>query len=203
VIVVGLTGSIAMGKSTVAAMFVAEGAPLFDADSAVHALYRGSGALAVERAFPGVLRHGAVDRNRLAQIVLGDSAALARLEGIVHPMVATARQEFLSLAAAQRRRLVVIDVPLLFESGGDRSVDVIVVVSASEIVQKARALARESMTSERFQKIVAKQTPDKEKRRRAHMIIDTNGAMEATRAQVRGFLRCASSMIGRKAGFDA
>lgn len=202
-IVVGLTGSIAMGKSTVGAMFAAEGAPLFDADSAVHALYRGSGAQAVETAFPGVLRQGAVDRNRLAEIVLGDSAALARLEGIVHPLVAKAQREFLLRAAAQGRRLVVIDIPLLFESGGDRSVDVIVVVSASEIAQKARALGREGMTRERFDKIVAKQTPDKEKRRRAHMVIDTSGAIEATRAQVRGFLRCTSGMIGRKASFDA
>ncbi|MGA2792274.1 MAG: dephospho-CoA kinase, partial [Roseiarcus sp.] len=191
-IVVGLTGSIAMGKSTVGAMFAAEGAPLFDSDSAVHALYRGSGAPAVEAAFPGVVRQGAVDRDRLAQIVLGDSVALARLEGIVHPMVVRARQEFLSSAAAQGRRIVVIDIPLLFESGGERSVDVIVVVSASETVQKARALARDGMTPERFDKLLARQTPDQEKRRRAHMIIDTNGAIEATRAQVRGFLRCTS-----------
>jgi dephospho-CoA kinase len=203
VIVVGLTGSIAMGKSTVGAMFAAEGAPLFDCDSEVHALYRGSGAPVVEAAFPGVVRQGAVDRDRLAQIVLGDSAALARLEGIVHPMIAAARQEFLSRAAAQGRRLVVIDIPLLFESGGDRSVDVIVVVSASEAAQKTRALARDSMSVERFEKLVAKQTPDREKRRRAHMIIDTNGAIEATRAQVRGFLRCTSGMIGRKASINA
>lgn len=202
-IVVGLTGSIAMGKSTVGAMFAAEGAPLFDSDSAVHALYRGSGAPAVEAAFPGVVRQGAVDRDRLAQIVLGDSVALARLEGIVHPMVVRARQEFLSSAAAQGRRIVVIDIPLLFESGGERSVDVILVVSASETVQKARALARDGMTPERLDKLLARQTPDQEKRRRAHMIIDTNGVFEATRAQVRGFLRCTSAMIGRKAGFDA
>ena len=202
-IVVGLTGSIAMGKSTVGAMFAAEGAPLFDSDSAVHALYRGPGAPAVEAAFPGVVRQGVVDRERLAQMVLGDNAALARLEGIVHPMVALARQEFLSRAAAQRRRIVVIDIPLLFESGGEKSVDVIVVVSASQTAQEARALAREGMTRERLAKVVARQTPDQEKRRRAHMIIDTNGALEATRAQVRGFLRCTAGMIGGKAGFDA
>jgi len=203
VIVVGLTGSIAMGKSTVAAMFAAEGAPAFDSDSAVHDLYRGSGAPAVEAAFPGVVRQCAVDRNRLAQIVLDDSAALARLEGVVHPMVARARREFLSRAAAQGKRLVVVDIPLLFETGGDRSVDVVVVVSASEAAQKARALGRRGMSLERFEKLVAKQTPDKEKRRRAHMIIDTNGAIEATRAQVRGFLRCTSGMIGRKASINA
>jgi dephospho-CoA kinase len=203
VIVVGLTGSIAMGKSTVAAMFAAEGAPVFDSDAAVHAFYSSSGAQIVEDAFPGVLVNGAIDRNRLAQSVLGDGAAIARLEGIVHPEVGKARQAFLGAAAAQARRLVVVDVPLLFESGGDRLVDVVVVVSASEIVQKARALAREGMTLERFEKIVAKQTPDREKRRRAHMTIDTNGAFDATRAQVRGFLRCAANMTGKRMAWDA
>jgi dephospho-CoA kinase len=203
VIVVGLTGSIAMGKSTVAAMFAAEGAPVFDSDAAVHAFYRSADAQAVEAAFPGVFVGAAIDRDRLAQRVMGDRAALARLEGIVHPMVAKARLAFLSRAAAQGRRLVVADVPLLFESGGEKSVAVIVVVSASEIVQKTRALARQGMTSERFAAIIARQTPDSEKRRRAHAIIDTNGALEATRAQVRGFLRCVSGMVGRKADPDA
>jgi dephospho-CoA kinase len=203
VIVVGLTGSIAMGKSTAAAIFAAEGVPVFDSDAAVHTLYSGPEAQAIETAFPGVLVAGAVDRDRLAQCVLGDSAALARLEGIVHPMVAKARQEFLRRAATQGRRLVVVDIPLLFESGGEKSVDVIVVVSASEIVQKARALAREGMTLERFGRIIARQTPDREKRRRAHAIIDTNGAIEATRAQLRGFLRCAAGMLGRRVNLDA
>jgi dephospho-CoA kinase len=203
VIVVGLTGSIAMGKSTVAAMFAAEGAPVFDADVAVHAFYRGPGAQAVENAFPGVLADGAIDRNLLAQRVLGDRAAIARLEAIVHPEVGKMRQAFLDAAATQGRRLVVVDIPLLFESGGDRAVDVVVVVSASELVQKARALAREGMTLERFEKIIAKQTPDREKRRRAHMVIDTNGALEATRAQVRGFLRCAATMTGGRMARDA
>lgn len=202
-IVVGLTGSIAMGKSTVAAMFAAEGAPVFDSDAAVHALYDGPGAQAVEAAFPGVLGDGAIDRGRLAQRVIGDRAALARLEGIVHPMVEQARQAFLLRAAAQGRRLVVADVPLLFESGADRSVDVILVASASEAVQRRRALARMGMTLARFDGIVARQTPDSEKRRKAHMIIDTNGAFDATRAQVRGLLRCAAAMPGKKAGANA
>ena len=202
-IVVGLTGSIAMGKSTVGALFAAEGAPVFDGDSAVHALYRGAAASPVEAAFPGVVREGAVDRDRLAGRVLGDSAALARLEGIVHPMVAQARQAFLSHAAAQGRRLVVVDIPLLFETGGERSVDVVVVVSASQATQRARALARNGVTPERFEQMIARQTPDEEKRRRAHLVIDTNGAIEMTRWQVRGFLRCASPMIGRSASFDA
>jgi dephospho-CoA kinase len=203
VIVVGLTGSIAMGKSTVGALFAAEGASVFDGDSTVHALYRGEGVAAVEAAFPGVVREGVVDRDRLAQRVLGDSAALARLEGIVHPMVAQARQAFLSRAAAEGRRLVVVDIPLLFETGGERSVDIIVVVSASQAAQRARALARGGMTCERFEQVIAKQTPDQEKRRRAHLVIDTNGAIETTRAQVRGFLRCAAPMIRRSANFHA
>jgi dephospho-CoA kinase len=203
VIVVGLTGSIAMGKSTVAAMFAAEGAPVFDSDAAVHAFYRSSGAQAVEDAFPGVIVDGVVDRNRLSQRVLGDAAAIARLESIVHPEVAKARQRFVEEAAAKGRRLVVIDVPLLFESGGDRTMDVIVVVSASELVQKARALARDGMTLERFDKIIARQMPDREKRRRAHMTIGADGALEATRSAVRGFLRCAASMTGQRASFHA
>jgi dephospho-CoA kinase len=203
VIVVGLTGSIAMGKSTVAAMFEAEGVSVFDADAAVHVLYRGPQARAVEAAFPGVLVRGEIDRSALAQRVLGDSTALAQLESIVHPAVAKARQEFLQRALAQGRRLVVVDIPLLFESGAEKSADVIVVVTASETVQKARALAREGMTLQRFDRIIARQTPDREKRRRAHAVIDTNGALDATRAQVRGFLRCAAGMIGNRAKFDA
>lgn len=202
-IVVGLTGSIAMGKSTVAAMFAEEGAPVFDSDAAVHLLYRGPEAATIEAAFPGVLIGGAVDRDRLAQRVVGDSVALARLEAIVHPLVGKARDVFLARAAAERRRLVVIDVPLLFESGADRSVDAILVVSASEAVQKQRALAREGMTLARFDKIIARQIPDREKRRRAHMIIDANGPIETTRAQVRGFLRSAAAMPGKKIAADA
>jgi dephospho-CoA kinase len=198
VIVVGLTGSIAMGKSTVGAMFAAEGAPLFDSDAAVHALYAGPGAAAIEAAFPGVVVAGGVDRDRLSQRVIGDREALARLEGIVHPLVETARREFLARAAAEGRRLAVVDVPLLFEAGADESVDVILVVSAPEAVQKRRALAREGMTLTRFEGIIARQIPDPEKRRRAHMIIDTNGAHEATRAQVRSFLRSVAAMPGKK-----
>jgi dephospho-CoA kinase len=198
VIVVGLTGSIAMGKSTVGAMFVAEGAPLFDSDAAVHALYAGPGAAAIEAAFSGVVVAGAVDRERLSQRVIGDREALARLEGIVHPLVEKARREFLARAAAAGRRLVIADVPLLFEAGADKSVDVILVVSASEAVQKRRALSREGMTLARFEGIIARQIPDPEKRRRAHMVIDTNGPLQATRAQVRSFVRCVAAMPGKK-----
>lgn len=202
-IVVGLTGSIAMGKSTAAALFAAEGVGLFDSDAAVHALYRGAGAAAIETAFPGVVREGAVDRDRLAQMAVGDGAALARLEAIVHPRVAEARREFVARAAAGGARLVVVDIPLLFESGADKTVDVIVVVSASADAQRARALKRAGMTAERFEALLAKQTPDSEKRRRAHFVIDANGGLDATRLQVRGFLRSAAAMIGGKAMVDA
>lgn len=202
-IVVGLTGSIAMGKSTAAAIFAEEGVPVFDSDAAVHAIYSGPQAEVVEHEFPGVLEQGAIDRDRLAQRVLGNPAALAKLESIVHPLVAKARQEFVSRAAAQARPLVLVDIPLLFESGAEKSVDIVVVVSASEPVQKARALGREGMTLERFSKIIARQTPDDEKRRRAHVIIDTNGPIESTRAQIRGFLRCTAGMVGKRTILDA
>jgi dephospho-CoA kinase len=202
-IVVGLTGSIAMGKSTVGKMFAEEGVAVFDSDAAVHALYRSPDAQAVEAAFPGVLVDGAIDRDRLAARVVGHSAALARLEGIVHPLVRKARDAFLARAAAERRPLVVVDAPLLFESGGDGAVDAILVVSAPEAVQKQRALSRGGMTSERLEKIIARQIPDREKRRRAHMIIDTNGPFDLTRAQVRGFLRSAAAMARRKIAADA
>jgi dephospho-CoA kinase len=203
VIVVGLTGSIAMGKSTVAALFAVEGAPVFDSDVAVHSFYSGPGAQRIEAAFPGVLIKGAVDRELLSQWVLGDRAALARLEAIVHPEVASMRRTFVLQAEASGRRLVVVDAPLLFESGGEKSVDLVVVVSASETVQKARALARPGMTLERFRKIVGRQTPDANKRRGAHMVIDTNGSIEATRAQVLGFLRCAAGMVGKRTSLNA
>ncbi|MGA2043869.1 MAG: dephospho-CoA kinase [Roseiarcus sp.] len=197
-IILGLTGSIAMGKSTVAAMFAAEGAPVFDSDAAVHAIYRSAGAQSVEAVFPGVLREGAIDRDRLAARVIGDPAALARLEGVVHPMVEAARREFLAGAAARNRRVVVVDAALLFESGADRSVDVILVVSASELVQKERAFARPGMTRARFEAMIARQTPDTVKRRRAHMVLDNNGPLEATRAQVGCVLRSVAAMAGRR-----
>jgi dephospho-CoA kinase len=188
-IVIGLTGSIAMGKSTVGAMLQAAGAPLFDSDAAVHAFYRSPEARVVEEAFPGVLVDGVVDRVALSAKVLEDRAAVARLEALVHPKVAAARQTFLEQEAQRGRRIAVVDIPLLFEVSAQKSVDLILVVSAPEPVQKARALARKGMTEERFAAIVAKQIPDREKRRRAHFIIETNGPFEATRAQATGLLR--------------
>jgi dephospho-CoA kinase len=194
VIVVGLTGSIAMGKTTVAKMFAALGAPVFDADSAVREFYRSPGAEAVEAAFPGVIEGGEVNREKLAASTLADPQALKRLEAIVHPEVARLRQSFLERAAAQGRRVVVDDAPLLVETAQTMSVDLVLVVSAGEGAQRARALARPGMTAAKFEAILARQTPDREKRRFAHCVIDTNGTLEQTRAQAAGVLRAIAGM---------
>ncbi len=199
-IVAGLTGSIAMGKTTVARMFAALGAPVFDADSAVRAFYRSPGAEAVEAAFPGVIDAGEVNREKLAAFSLADPRALERLEAIVHPEVARLRREFLERAAAEGRRVVVVDVPLLIETAGHEAVDLVLVVSAGEAAQRARALGRPGMTAAKFEAILARQTPDREKRRLAHCVIDTGGALEQTRAQVVGVLRAiAAAPGGRRA----
>jgi dephospho-CoA kinase len=198
-IVAGLTGSIAMGKSTVAAMFGQFGTPVFDADAAVHAIYAGEGANRIGAIFPGVLVDGRVDRDRLSRIVLNDAPALARLEGLVHPAVAAMRAHFASRAKGEGRRIAVVDVPLLFETGGDAAVDCVLVVSAPAAAQRVRALAREGMSEEKLDAILARQMSDKEKCRRAHFVIDTGGSLERTRAQVAQFLRAAVGLEGRKA----
>jgi dephospho-CoA kinase len=200
VIVAGLTGSIAMGKTTVAKMFADEGAPVFDADAAVREFYRSPGAKAVEAAFPGVIEDGEVNREKLASFVLGDPDALRRLEAIVHPEVARLRQAFLERAVSQGRRVVIVDVPLLIETAGDKSVDLVIVVSAGESEQRARALARPGMNEAKLEAILARQTPDAEKRRSAHYVIDTNGTHEQTRAQAGGLLRAIAGMPGRRGG---
>ena len=187
--VLGLTGSIGMGKSTVAAMFRAEGIPVHDADAVVHELYRGEAAPAIEAAFPGTTRDCAVDRNLLAAVVLDDPAALARLEAIMHPLVAASRDAFLTEAEKNGARLVVLDIPLLFETGGDRWVDAVVLVTAPDAVQKERVSRRPGMTPERLAAILARQRPDAEKRACAHFIIDTGGEFAATARQVRAILR--------------
>jgi dephospho-CoA kinase len=196
-ILIGLTGSIAMGKSTVGAMFAALGVPVFDSDRAVHEFYASPDASRVEAEFPGVLRDGAIDRGNLAEHVLGDDSAMARLEKIVHPMVEAARGAFVRRAAAEHARRVVVDSPLLLETGRERSVDLIVVVSASPAVQEARALARLGMTPQRFHSLLARQMPDVEKRRRAHYVIDTSGPLERTNNQARDLLRSTAGMTGR------
>jgi dephospho-CoA kinase len=195
-ILAGLTGSIAMGKSTVAAMFAALGAPVFDADEAVRAYYAGEGAAAVEAVFPGVVADGTVDRERLANVALGDPAALERLEALVHPAVADARTRFVEQAGAKGRRLAIVDIPLLFETGADSAVDLVVVVSAPAAVQRARVLRREGMHAAKLDAIMKRQMSDSDKRRLAHFVIDTGGSLERTRAQVRQFMRAIATMGG-------
>ncbi|PPD46530.1 MAG: dephospho-CoA kinase [Methylocystis sp.] len=186
---IGLTGSIGMGKSTTAQMFREAGAPVLDSDQIVHDLYRGAAVTPIEAAFPGVAVNGAIDRGRLAERVLGDPAALKRLEDIVHPLVWAARDAFLKEQEEKGARIVVYDVPLLFETGADKTVDAIVVVSAPEDVQKARVLARPGMTEEKFAAILAKQVPDEEKRARADFVVHTEKGLEAARAEVQEILR--------------
>ena len=186
-ITLGLTGSIGMGKSTTTAMFAEEGALIWNADAAVHALYAPGGAAVepVGAAFPGVVVDGSVDRDRLAAALGRDATAFRRLEQIVHPLVGAGRRADLDAARATGVRLAVLDIPLLFETGGDSAVDAVVVVSASPEIQAARVLARPGMTRERFDAILARQTPDAEKRRRADFLVDTGHGLEAARAQVR------------------
>jgi dephospho-CoA kinase len=188
VIVIGLTGSIGMGKSTTSAMFAAAGVPVYDADAEVHRLYAPGGAAVepVEAAFPGVAREGAIDRGRLGERVLGDPEALARLNGIVWPLMGQARAEFFD--RVQGAEVVVLDIPLLLETGGDKGVDAVVVVSAPAEVQRARVLARPGMTRERLDAVLAAQMPDAEKRRRAHFIVDTSHGLDHARNQVQAIL---------------
>jgi dephospho-CoA kinase len=192
--ILGLTGSIGMGKSTTAALFRAEGAPTHDSDAAVHALYRGAAVRPVEAAFPGVAREGAIDRAALGARVLGDPQALARLEAIVHPLVSADREAFLTKAKAAGARIAVLDVPLLFETGAEGLVHAVCVVTADAAVQRARVLARPGMTEEKFRHILDKQTPNAEKRRRAHFLVDTGRGLEAARAQARAILRACAAM---------
>jgi len=187
--VLGLTGSIGMGKSTTAAMFRAEGIEVHDSDAVVHALYTGGVAAVIEAAFPGTVRDGVVDRGLLGAKVLDDPAALARLEAIVHPLVAESRAAFLTEAAKKGGQIVVLDIPLLFETGLDRDVDAVVLVTAPETVQRERVSRRPGMTPEHLAVILERQMRDAEKRARAHFIIDTSGDLAATGRQVRGILR--------------
>jgi dephospho-CoA kinase len=199
--IVGLTGSIGMGKSTTAAMFAEAGVPVYDADAAVHALYAAGGPAAapLEAAFPGVTRDGAVDRAALSTRVMDDPEALRRLEAIVHPLLFQGRAAFIQDAMAAGAELVVIDVPLLFETGAERMMHAVVVVSAPEAVQRERVLARPGMSEAKLASILARQLPDTEKRRRADFVIDTGAGLESAReevAQVIAALRRASWKSG-------
>ncbi len=189
-IVIGLTGSIGMGKSATAAMFAEEGVRVHDSDAVVHALYAPGGAAVapISTIFPDMVRDGAVDRTALAARVTGDPAALAKLEAVVHPLVGEARDRFMARARADGTDVVVLDVPLLFEAGQEQLVDAVVVVSAPEAVQRQRVLGRPGMTPERLEALLARQTPDAEKRARADFVIDTSGSYEAARARVKQVL---------------
>jgi dephospho-CoA kinase len=194
-----LTGSLGMGKSRSASFFAEAGVPVHDSDAAVHALYEGEAAPLIEGAFPGTTTAGKVDRAKLAAMVLGDDAAIARLEAIVHPLVGKVRDRFLAEAQARGAPVVVLDVPLLFETGGDRGCDAVVVVSAPAEVQRSRALERPGMTEEKFAALLAKQMPDAEKRRRADFIVDSSQSFDHARAQVRDILQAVAKMRERPA----
>jgi dephospho-CoA kinase len=196
--ILGLTGSLGMGKSATAKMFVEEGVPVHDADAVVHRLYDGEATPQIEAAFPGTTTDGKVDREKLGKRVLGDAAAIKRLEQIVHPLVGAAAARFLAEAECCGAAVAVLDVPLLFETGGDKRCDAVVVVSAPSDVQWARAFERPGMTEQKLAALLAKQMPDAEKRARADFVVDTSHGFEAARAQVREILRKVATMPKRR-----
>ncbi len=196
--ILGLTGSVGMGKSTTLRFFADAGVPVYDADREVHRLYEGAAVPAIEAAFPGTTADGKVDRTKLAARVLGDPAALARLEAIVHPMVQEAERQILEAAEAAGHKVAVLDIPLLYEVEADKRVDAVVVVTAPPEVQRARVMERPGMTEEKFAAILAKQMPDAEKRRRADFIVDSSQGLDAARAQVRAILEAVATMPRRR-----
>ena len=196
-IVLCLTGSLAMGKSTTARFFTEAGVPVHDADATVHRLYAGDAAAAIEAAFPGTTVDGKVDRERLAAHVIGDPAAMRRLEAIIHPLVRREQDRFLRNAEAAGAKVAVLDIPLLLETGGDRRCDAVVVVSAPPEVQRARAFERPGMTEEKFASLLAKQMPDAEKRARADFVVDSGQGLDSARHQVHAILRAAANLPKR------
>ncbi len=199
-IVLGLTGSIGMGKSTAARMFAEQGVPVHDSDEAVHRLYAGKAAPLVEAAFAGTVVDGSVDRALLSKQVLANPEALKRLEAIIHPLVRADADAFVARHRVAKAPLVVLDIPLLFETEGRDRVDKVVVVSAPEEVQRERVLARPGMSEEKLASILARQVPDAEKRRRADFVIDTGGGFDDTRAMVRKII---AELAGDKGGTPA
>jgi dephospho-CoA kinase len=196
--ILGLTGSIGMGKSTTAKMFAAEGAPVQDADAVVHGLYEGEATPLIEAAFPGTTKDGKVDREKLGQRVFGDAAAIQKLEQIVHPLVAQARDHFLAEAERKGARIAVLDIPLLFETKGDERCGAVVVVSAPAEMQRQRAFERPGMTEAKLAAIMAKQLPDAEKRARADFVVDTSQGFDHARNQVREILKSIATMPKRR-----
>jgi dephospho-CoA kinase len=197
-LILGLTGSIGMGKSTTAKLFAEAGVPVYDADAAVHKLYEGEAAPAIEAAFPGTTVGGKVDRARLSARVVHDPAAMKQLEQIVHPMLGASRQKFFDDAERSGAAVAVVDVPLLFETGGEKRVDAVVVVTTSPEVQRARILARDGMTDEKLDAILARQLPDAEKRRRADFVVDTSHGLDPVRVRIRDILDQVVKMPGRR-----
>jgi dephospho-CoA kinase len=186
--VLGLTGSMGMGKSTTAKLFAEAGVPVYDADATVHKVYESEAAPAVEAAFPGTTVDGKVDRPKLSAKVVGDPEAIRRLEAIVHPMLRSYHQSFLDDAERSGVPVAVVDVPLLFETGGDKRVDAVVVVSTSPEIQRQRILARGTMTEEALDALLARQMPDAEKRARADFVVDTSNGLDPVRARIRDIL---------------
>jgi dephospho-CoA kinase len=197
-IVLGLTGSIGMGKSTTAMLFAEAGVPVYDADAAVHRLYEGEAVGAIEAAFPGTTANGKVDRTRLSASVVHDPAAMKRLEETVHPMLSASRLKFFQDAERSGAPVAVVDIPLLFETGGEKRVDAVIVVTTSPEVQRMRILARPNMTAEKLDAILARQMPDAEKRKRAHFVVDTSHGLDPVRARIRDILAEAAKMTPRR-----
>jgi dephospho-CoA kinase len=197
--ILGLTGSIGMGKSTTAKLFVEAGVPVYDADAAVHKIYEGEAAPAIEAAFPGTTVDGKVDRAKLSAKVVNDQAAIKQLEQIVHPMLGASRKKFLDDAEASGAPVVVMDIPLLFETGGEKRVDAVVVVSTDPATQRERILARGTMTVEALDGILARQLPDAEKRKRADFVVDTSHGLDPVRAAIRDILAEVVKMPQRRA----
>src|SRR6266702_456239 len=197
-LILGLTGSIGMGKSTTAKLFAEAGVPVYDADAEVHKIYQGEASPAIEAAFPGTTVDGKVDRVRLSAQVLHNPAAIKQLEQIVHPMLGASRRQFLDDAERSGAPVAVVDVPLLFETGGEKRVDAVVVVTTSPENQRARILARGTMTNEALDAILARQIPDAEKRKRADFVVDTSHGLEPVRAAIRDILDQVAKMPRRR-----
>ena len=195
--VLGLTGSIAMGKSATADIIRRFGVPVHDADAVVHRLYEGAAAPLIEAAFPGTAPAGVVDRAALSKLVIGSPERMAALEAIVHPLVREEKERFLAKAVAERAPVALLDIPLLLETGGDSRCDAVLVVTAAPDVQRARVLARPSMSEDKFAAILAKQMPDTEKRRHAHFLVDTTHGHASAERQVGDILRALASRPGR------
>jgi len=197
-LVLGLTGSIGMGKSTTAKFFADEGVPVLDADATVHALYEAEAVPLIEKEFPGTTHEGKVDRKKLGSYVIGNAEALKKLEGIVHPLYRRTERDFLARAEAGGKSVVVLDVPLLLETGGAERVDAVVVATAPAELQKSRLLEREGMTLEKFLALLEKQMPDAEKRAKADFLVDTSKGFDSAREQVRAILKAAAKLPKRR-----